>query len=191
MRAIGVNKGRNQHNRAAVGSNGLTQGLSTHSLREVGPGAEGWCAPRARGFQTQASTSVSISLAEKERPLLERLDVVAKEGTKDVCTQQPNPEQDFEDVKHRPQLEDILLSISVPPVGLTGRAPTRNHSGRCTDVILQEEPLPPPHGWQVGHRELEVRVDLTASPDLNVNAAAHRHLYARVLSESDMEEVVP
>jgi hypothetical protein len=66
MRAGGVNKARNQHNRVAASSNGLIQGLPTPSLREAGPGVEGRCTPRARSFQTQASTSVSISSMEKE-----------------------------------------------------------------------------------------------------------------------------
>jgi hypothetical protein len=67
MRAARVNKGRNQHNRAAACSNGLTQGLPTPSLREAGLGAEGQHALGARSIRIRASTSISISSAEKER----------------------------------------------------------------------------------------------------------------------------
>jgi hypothetical protein len=124
-------------------------------------------------------------------PPLARLDVADNEGTEDVRTQQLIPEQAFEDVKHRPPLVDVLLSDSVPPVGLSSRAPTRNHRERCVDVILQEEPLHLPPTQRVGHRELEVRVDLKPSSDMNIDAAPHRCLRARVLPESDMTEIVP
>jgi hypothetical protein len=67
MRAAGVNKGGNQHNRVTASSNGLTQGLPTPSLREVTLGVEVRHDQRARNFQTRASTSASISSAEKER----------------------------------------------------------------------------------------------------------------------------
>jgi hypothetical protein len=85
---------------------------------------------------------------------------------------------------------DVLPSDSVPPVGLSNRAPTRNHREWCIDVILQEEPLPLPPGRQVGHRELEVRVDLAPSPNINVDAAPHCHLRARVLQKLDAEDVI-
>jgi hypothetical protein len=51
------------------------------------------------------------------------------------------------------------------------------------DVLLSDF-VPP-----VGHRELEVRVDLTPSLDINVDSTPHRRLRARVL-ESNMEDVV-
>jgi hypothetical protein len=121
----------------------------------------------------------------------DRLDAAAKEGTEDVHIQQPIPEQAFEDVKHRPQLVDILLSDSVPLVGLSSWVPTRNSQEWCIDVILQEEPLPPPPGQWVGHRELEVWVDLTPSPDVNIDTTAHRRLHAWVMLKSDAEKVVP
>jgi hypothetical protein len=68
--------------------------------------------------------------------------------------------------------------------------PTHNHREWCINVILQEEPLPPPPGRWVRHRELEVQVNLTPSPDINVDAAPHHRLRARVLPESDAEDVV-
>jgi hypothetical protein len=48
----------------------------------------------------------------------------------------------------RMRLVDVLLQDSIPLVGLSDRAPTRNHREGCIDVIIQEEPLPPPpHRW--------------------------------------------
>jgi hypothetical protein len=70
-------------------------------------------------------------------------------------------------------------------------APTRNRRERRIDVILQEEPLPLPPGRWVGHREVEVQVDLTPSPDVNIDKAPHRHLRTQVLPELDAGEVVP
>jgi hypothetical protein len=69
-------------------------------------------------------------------PPPEWLDAAANEGTEDVHTQQPIPEQAFEDIKHMPQLVVVLLSNSIPPVGLSGRAPTCNRCEWCIDVIL-------------------------------------------------------
>jgi hypothetical protein len=50
--------------------------------------------------------------------------------------------------------------------------------------------LPPPPSRWVGHQELEVRVDLTPSPNVNINTTPHRRLRTQVLPESDAEEVV-
>jgi hypothetical protein len=90
-----------------------------------------------------------------------------------------------------PQLVDVLLSDSVPPLGISGRSCSRNHLEHCVDVILLEERLPPPPARWVGHLELEVWVDLTPSPEINVYVASHHHLRAWVLLESDTKEEVP
>jgi hypothetical protein len=84
-------------------------------------------------------------------PPPKRLDTVAKEDAEDVCTQQPMTEEAFEDVKNMRQHMDLLLSNSVPPVGQSGRSPTRNRWEWCIDIILQEEPLPLPPSQQVRH----------------------------------------